>query len=69
MSREFNTGSITVWVSEDLFYVEPKYVNTFIPTVMKIARNCSQIQEMTPEEFRLDLDREEEKRRAKKLDN
>lgn len=40
MSREFNTGSVTIWVSEDLFYIEAKYVNTFIPTVMKIWRNC-----------------------------
>jgi hypothetical protein len=59
MSREFNTGSVTIWVSEDLFYIEAKYVNTFIPTVMKIWRNCERIQELTPEDFRIDKINEE----------
>lgn len=58
-----------MWVAEDLFYIEPKYANTFIPTVIKIDRKSQLIWEMDADEFKVDKIKEELRRREKKLDD
>lgn len=42
-SKIINSQAITVWVSQDFFYIEPNYKKSFIPTILKINRKTQLI--------------------------
>ena len=38
-----NSQAITVWVSNEYFFIEPNYKKSLIPTVLKVNRKQQQI--------------------------